>query len=103
MRSGRPEPAGHITRGNVLDDLGLDEQTALELKLKAQLHEGILRLISQHKYSPRDLERVLDIQQPHVSELLTGKLSTMSVKKLLWYADKLGGDAKVRVSPRKAA
>jgi predicted XRE-type DNA-binding protein len=103
MQSSRPEPAGHITKGNVLDDLGFDEQTALELKLKTQLHEGILRLIRQHKYSPRELERILDIQQPHVSELLTGKLSTMSVKRLLWYADRLGGDAKVKVSLRSRA
>ncbi len=99
----RAEGPGHVTKGNVLDDLGFDEQTALELKLKSQLHEGILHLIEHHKYSPRDLEQIWDIQQPHVSELLTGKLHTISVKKLLWYASRLGGEAKVKVSRRRAA
>jgi predicted XRE-type DNA-binding protein len=75
----------------------------LELKLKAQLHEGILQLIRQRKYSPRDLERILDVPQPRVSELLTGKLSTMSIKKLLWYAVRLGGDANIKISGHNAA
>jgi hypothetical protein len=32
--------------GSVLDELGLDRQGALELKLKASLHQRILELIS---------------------------------------------------------
>lgn len=97
-RSGKP----HVTTGNVLDDLGFGPQKALELKLKSELHLGILRLVQKHRYTPRDLERLLDLPQPRVSELMRGKLSLLSVAKLLWYADQLGGCAKVIVSDKRA-
>ncbi len=33
----------------MLDELGLDRQAALELKLKAALHQKILQLVKQHR------------------------------------------------------
>ena len=58
--------------GSVLDELGLDRQAALELKLKAALHQNILQLVKHRGYKARDLERILRIQQPRVSELTRG-------------------------------
>jgi predicted XRE-type DNA-binding protein len=95
-RGGRGS-VGHVTEGNVLDDLGFDEQTALELKLKYQIHVGIMALIEKHGLTPRDLEKLFDVPQPRISELLRGKLGTLSVKRLLWYMDKLGGAANLKV------
>jgi len=43
------------------------------------------------------LERILQIQQPRVSELMRGKLSTLSVARLLLYADLLGAEAEVKL------
>ena len=83
--------------GSVLDELGLDRQSALELKLKASLHQNILELIKRRGHSPRDLERILRIQQPRVSELTRGKLSTLSVARLLLYADLLGAKAQIKL------
>lgn len=91
----------HVTSGSVLDDLGFAPEIALELKLKADLHLGILKLIRRHRYSPRELEQILTIQQPRVSELMRGKLDTIGIKKLLEYADKLGAYAKVSVIPKR--
>lgn len=88
--------------GSVLDELGLDRQGALELKLKAALHQNILRLIKRRKYSARDLERILHVQQPRVSELTRGKLSTLSVARLLLYADLLGAKAEVKLRQIRA-
>lgn len=92
------DAVGHVTKGDVLDDLGFDEQTALEMKLKYQIHQGILVLVEKHGYTPRDLEKLFDIPQPRVSELLRGKLGTLSVKRLLWYMDRLGGSANLQIS-----
>jgi len=75
----RPVEGEYRVSGSVLDELGLDRKGALELKLKASLHQNILELIKRRGYSPRDLERILRIQQPRVSELTRGKLSTLSV------------------------
>src|SRR5262249_53299470 len=87
----------HITRGNILDELNLDEQELLELKLKADLHQDILKLIKKKRITPRQLEKLFDIPQPRVSELLRGKLSLLSVSRLLYYAHLLGAHADVRL------
>jgi predicted XRE-type DNA-binding protein len=89
--------------GSILDELGLNRQGALELKLKATLHQNILQLIKRRRYRARDLERILRIQQPRVSELTRGKLSTLSVARLLLYADLLGAKAEIKLKQIRAA
>ncbi len=98
-RSGESE---YRVVGSVLDELGLDRQAALELKLKAALHQKILQLVKRRGYRARDLERMLQIQQPRVSELMRGKLSTLSVARLLLYADLLGAKAEVKFKQAKS-
>ena len=102
MPNKRSEESEYRVSGSVLDELGLDRQGALELKLKAALHQKILELIKRRKYSARDLERILHIQQPRVSELTRGKLSTLSVARLLLYADLLGARAEVKLRQIRA-
>lgn len=82
--------------------LGLDRQAALELKLKAALHQKILQLVKRRGHRARDLERILRIQQPRVSEMMRGKLSTLSVTRLLLYADLLGAEAEVTLKKARA-
>jgi len=77
----------------------MTDQDRLELKLKADLHQDILKLIKKKKITPRQLEKLFDIPQPRVSELLTGKLSLLSVSRLLYYAHLLGAHADVRLKP----
>ena len=83
MPNKRSEENEYRVTGSVLDELGLDRQAALELKLEAALHQNILQLVKRRGYRARDLERILRIQQPRVSELMRGKLSTLSVARLL--------------------
>ena len=99
-RSGKDE---YRVTGSVLDELGLDRQAALELKLKAALHQKIVELLKRRRHSARDLERILNVQQPRVSELMRGKLSTLSVARLLLYADLLGARAEVKLKARAHA
>src|SRR5438309_8045423 len=93
----------HRTRGSVLDELNMGEQDRLELKLKADLHQDILKLIKKKKLTPRQLEKLFDIPQPRVSELLRGKLSLLSVSKLLFYANLLGAHADVKLKSARPA
>ncbi len=102
MPSKRSEENEHRVTGSVLDELGLDRQAALELKLKAALHQNILQLVKRRGYRARDLERILQIQQPRVSELMRGKLSTLRVARLLLYADLLGAQAEVKFKAARA-
>ena len=91
----------HRTRGSVLDELNMTPQDRLELKLKADLHQDMLKLIKKKRFTPRQLEKLFDIPQPRVSELLRGKLSLISVSRLLYYANLLGARADVRLKPAR--
>src|ERR1700681_3525764 len=85
----------HVTRGNVLDDLGFSSEQATTLKFKADLYQAVLK--HARKYSQKQLQAILAEPQPRVSELLNGKISRKSVDKLLYYAGRLGIEAKARI------
>src|SRR6266478_3602737 len=93
MKSAGNKPR-HVTRGNVLDDLGFPPEHATALKFKAELYQAILRVAE--KYTQRELQILLGEPQPRVSELLNGKIANKSVDKLLNYAGCLGIEAKVK-------
>jgi predicted XRE-type DNA-binding protein len=84
----------HVTSGNVLDDLGFSPELATALKFKAELYQAILKCA--RKYSPKELQIILKEPQPRVSELLNGKIASKSVDKLLYYAGRLGIEAKAK-------
>ena len=93
MANGSSRPT-HMTRGNVLDDLGFSPEQATVLKFKADLYRAILK--RARKYSQKQLQVILSEPQPLVSELLNGKIATKSVDKLLCYAGRLGIEAKAK-------
>src|SRR6266699_1027648 len=93
MRSTSNKPK-HITRGNVLDDLGFSPEQATALKFTAELYQAILKLA--RKYSQKELQVILGEPQPRVSELLNGKIANKSVDKLLYYAGRMGIEAKAK-------
>jgi predicted XRE-type DNA-binding protein len=84
----------HVTRGNVLDDLGFSPEQATALKFKAELYQAILKFAQ--KYSQKELQVILGEPQPRVSELLNGKIANKSVDKLLYYAGRMGIEAKAK-------
>src|SRR5260370_37664991 len=99
MKSAGNKPT-HVTRGNVLDDLGFSPEQATALKFKAELYQAILRVAK--KYSQKKLQNILGEPQPRVSELLNGKIANKSVDKLLYYAGRLGIETKAKfVQTRK--
>src|SRR5205807_10282298 len=91
VAGGRTRPT-HVTRGNVLDDLGFSPEQATALKFKAELYQAILKVAE--KYSQKELQKILGEPQPRVSELLNGKIAKKSVDKLLYYAGRSGSRQK---------
>src|ERR1700746_1601937 len=89
-----PNKPRHVTRGNVLDDLGFSPEQATALKFKAELYQAILKY--SQKYSQKELQVILGEPQPRVSGLLNGKIANKSVDKLLYYAGRLGIEAKAK-------
>ena len=103
MTMRKSEKPGHISKGNAFDDLGLSpELTAVE-KLKYEVHKSILEAAKKTKLSPREIEKLIDKPQPRVSELLNGKITKMTLDKLVSYLEKLGGEIELKVKTRKIA
>lgn len=94
----------HVTRGNVFEDLGFPAEEAAILRMKTQLHIEIMRVIEKKRLTPRQLETVLDVPQPRVSELLNGKISRMTADLLAKYLYRLGREVtmKTKVSRNRA-
>jgi predicted XRE-type DNA-binding protein len=80
----------HITKGDVLDDLGFSRAEASALKVKAAIVEAILAEIDRRGLSQRQLVDLLDEYQPNVSNLMNGRIGKVSIERLLCYAARLG-------------
>ena len=87
----RVDGPSHISRGNVFDDLGFSVDELPHIKLRANLLIEVMKIIENKGYDQRALQKILDVPQSRVSELMTGKISKMSAEKLVSYLDKLGG------------
>ncbi len=95
MRRKENKPS-HVTRGNVFEDLGFTPEEAAILRIKTQLHIEIMGVIEKKGLTPRQLEKVLDIPQPRVSELVNGKISRMTADLLAKYLYRLGREITVK-------
>lgn len=91
--------SSHITTGDVLDDLGFSRSEASALKIKASIVEAILAEIDRRGFTQRQLVDVLDEYQPNVSNLLHGRISKVSIEKLLGYADRLKMQSSIELRP----
>ena len=92
----------HVTKGDVLDDLGFSRAEASALKIKATIMEAILAEIDRRGLSQRQLVDVLDEYQPNVSNLVNGRIAKVSIEKLLQYADRLRMRSRIELSPERA-
>ena len=90
MRNRLESRPAHITRADIFRDLGFSPEKALALKFKARILIAILDEVKRRKYRQVHLVKLLDEHQPVVSNLLRGKITKMSIEKLLIYADRLG-------------
>src|ERR1700677_2942619 len=89
MKSEAENRPTHIVKGNVFDALGFSASEASALKIKAELLSAILEHVKTTGYTQAQLADVLDEYQPSVSNLLRGRISQVSIEKLLRYADRL--------------
>lgn len=101
--AGKVSVATHITRGDVLDDLGFTRSEATALKIKADLLDAIRTEIERKKYTQRQLVSILNEHQPAVSNLMRGRITQVSIEKLLRYSDRLGMRAMLKVLPARRA
>ena len=82
--------------GTFLRTLVFRPRGAAILRMKMQLHIEIMRAIEKKRLTPRQLEKVLEVPQPRVSELLNGKISRMTADLLAKYLYRLGREVEMR-------
>jgi predicted XRE-type DNA-binding protein len=95
----------HVSRGNVFEDIGFSPGEAAIPRMKTQLPIEVMRTIEKKRLTPRQLEKVLDVPQPRVSELLNGKISRVTADLLAKYLCRLGREVemKTKTSRQRAA
>jgi predicted XRE-type DNA-binding protein len=96
------QPTGQKIGANVskdvFKDLGFDAAGSAELHLRCELMEALLRILKKHGYTQKELVALLGLKQPHVSNLMRGKISSFSSEKLVWFLQALNAQVHVKVS-----
>lgn len=84
--------------GNIFADLGLPNPE--ERLLKADLARQITQLIRAKGLTQTQASRVVGVPQPHLSDIMRGRLAGYSAEKLLTIINRLGRRVEVRISDR---
>jgi predicted XRE-type DNA-binding protein len=99
MKSASQNKPTHIVKGNIFDALGFSASEASALKIKAEILSAILEHIRTKGFTQAQLVGILDEYQPSVSNLLKGRISQVSIEKLLRYADRLNLETVIAIRP----
>ena len=83
--------------GNVFADLGLPN--AEERLVKATLAIEIGRIIAKRRLTQQAAAKLMGIDQPKVSHVLTGRLAGYSTERLMGFLTALGLDVEIVVHP----
>ena len=98
VRNAKGEILYSISSGNVFADLGLPNPE--QLLAKAELTFQISQIIEERGLTQAQAAEILGIDQPKVSALMRGKLSSVSMERLYRYLNALGRDVDIVVRPK---
>ena len=78
--------------GNIFIDLGFSEEKAADLSIRACLFRKLQQILGESKLNQAELAKRLGVKQPHVSEILNGKMSGFSTERVAKYLLKMNYD-----------
>ena len=84
--------------GNVFADLGLPNPE--EYLVKATIALAIARTIRERGLTQKQAGELLGLAQPKVSDLVRGRLDTLSIDRLMRYMRKLDFDVTIHFKPK---
>ena len=87
-----------VSSGNIFADLGFSD--AEERMAKVNLALQINTLIKRKKLTQKQAAELLDIDQPKISALSTGKLAGFSLERLFRFLTILGQDIIINITPK---
>lgn len=84
--------------GNVFEDLNLPNPE--EYLAKAKLAQQINKIIDSRGLKQTEAAKLLEIDQPKISMIVRGQLSSFSLERLMSYLNKLDQDIQIIVKPK---
>src|SRR5260221_10688004 len=87
-----------ISSGNIFADLGFPDAEERMAKINLALQINVL--IKRKKFTQKQAAELLDIDQPKISALSTGKLSGFSLERLFRFLTILGQDIIINITPK---
>ena len=84
-----------ISEDNIFADLELKDSE--EMRARSDLLSEIVHVIRKSDLSNKDIAGILEISQPKVSTLMSGKINDFSTDTLMQYLAKLGSIVEIRV------
>lgn len=85
--------------GNIFDDLGFPD--AEEANVKSMLAIKIFLIIKAKRLTQKEAAKIMKTDQPHVSDILRGKLSNFTIDRLLRCLLALGQDVEIKIKKQK--
>ena len=85
--------------GNIFEDLGYSD--AEEAQAKSKLAIEIFFIIKTGKLTQKEAAKIMKTDQPHVSDILRGKLSHFTIDRLIRFLLALGRDVEINIKRPK--
>lgn len=95
------EPIVEPSCGNVYEDLGLPD--AKELFIKSSIAIAIHREIKKRGLKQKEAAALMGIPQPHVSNILHGRLDGFSIERLIRLLEKFDLNFEFSIVPKAVA
>lgn len=91
----------HPSSGNVFEDLGVPDSA--QAQVKAELAARIADVIEKRGLTQFQAAKILEVDQPTVSDLMRGHLRGFSSDRLFRFLNALGKDVEIVIRPRRRA
>ena len=83
---------GHITKGNVFEDLGFSRSVAADLAMKVDLACELRNFIGRQNLKNQEkAAEFFGVPRPKISQIMTGRLDGISIEYLVRMLAKTGG------------
>ncbi|MBM3513312.1 MAG: XRE family transcriptional regulator [Alphaproteobacteria bacterium] len=99
-----PKKIGYeVSSGNVFHDIGFSDAEAAEAIAKSELILAMARTIKRRRLTQSQAARICRTDQPALSRVLRGRMSSLSIDRLTTWLVALGHDVQITVNlPRRS-
>jgi len=95
---------GHITKGNVFEDLGFSREESADLAMKVDLASDLRKFIDRLGLTQVKAAEFFDVPRPKISQIQSNRLEGISIEYLVRMLAKTGGKLTYRFrQPSKQA